>query len=500
MTVAQEGAYTVDRRDYNAAGGVPFSIERVCTGIREDSTKPKVRAWAAEVLIAAGKPATIAAQAQAILNAVRRHTIYAPDPVGTEMIVATEATMCLEPGKCIKAADCDDLTRCTGAGFMAVGIPVKILVQSWPGAQDHVLVMFQDEAGEWLAADPSTTLPVGRRTPSSQEQWFDPMDTTPSNHVGTASAPQYIGVGKPGFGAPADGILASFGQDLAERVSTTVFTLRNSLIRLKAANLALLNVRTAIRGAGNEFDLEPVNPPQSFEQFPLGPGVWTPTMQSMHDSLAQLTDGLVRIGNEALSGVRKTVLDSAGGVSDVFFERAAGDGSVPAIVPIVLAGVPVVGFVAVTGAAVSMLAQSVGPLAPQPPAGPAGLGNPVLIAGVVTAGVVITSILAYFAVAKLCDAVSAYEEATTQREIMRSVMSCVNEGKCTPEQAAGIVKASSDARVAVEQAKRETAKNDPFAGLADKTLATVQIVAVAAGVGILGYAGYKVWQGMRKAA
>jgi len=57
--------------------------------------------------MAAGKPKTVRGQAQAILDELRKKTVYVQDPVNTELIARPHVTLCLdEHGLCMPAADC----------------------------------------------------------------------------------------------------------------------------------------------------------------------------------------------------------------------------------------------------------------------------------------------------------------------------------------------------------------------------------------------------------
>jgi hypothetical protein len=167
--------------------GIRLSLEVVARKIRDGRLDPDVRGWAGDVLKAAGNPTTVRAKAQALLDAFRKQTIYVPDPVGAEYIVSAAGTMCLRPGLCVRARDCDDGVVAMGAALLSQGISVRVIKQNFgPGKQEHVLVVAQDENGAWLAVDPSTSLPVGQRVPAVKEEIIDPMDVVGS--AGTSGA------------------------------------------------------------------------------------------------------------------------------------------------------------------------------------------------------------------------------------------------------------------------------------------------------------------------
>jgi hypothetical protein len=104
---AKKDGLRVHRLEYpEGLAGVHLSLERIALMIREGRADPLVRGWAGDALIAAGRPQGNFRQACALLDALRKHTMYVSDPVQTEMNVAAAGTLCLRPGFCVKAADC----------------------------------------------------------------------------------------------------------------------------------------------------------------------------------------------------------------------------------------------------------------------------------------------------------------------------------------------------------------------------------------------------------
>jgi len=167
--------------------GVKLSLSVIAQKIRDGRLDPDIRGWAGDVLIAAGKPKTIREKAQAILDAFRKATMYLPDPVGAEYIASGAATLCLRPGLCVRARDCDDGVTLIGSALMSVGIPVVVLKQNFgPGKQEHVLIEARDEQGIWFPVDPSTSLDAGSKVPAVSEERINPMDVMGSN--GTSGA------------------------------------------------------------------------------------------------------------------------------------------------------------------------------------------------------------------------------------------------------------------------------------------------------------------------
>lgn len=170
------------------AGTLGQSIPMVLQKIREGRLDPAVRGWTGDVLHAAGDPQGIRAKCDAILNAFRAATIYAPDPAGAEYIQSAAATLCLRPGLCVRARDCDDGSVCVGSCLSSINIPVWVVFQDFgPGKQQHVLLVSQDELGNKFYIDPSTKWPVGNAASAVREEWFDPLDGL--------AAPEIVGVG-----------------------------------------------------------------------------------------------------------------------------------------------------------------------------------------------------------------------------------------------------------------------------------------------------------------
>jgi hypothetical protein len=104
---AKKQGIRVTRKEYPVGvAGVKLSLEEIARRIREGRADPAVRGWAGDVLIKAGRPQSDTARMGAILSAIRKVTVFVPDPVGTEMNVSAAGTLCLRPNLCVRAADC----------------------------------------------------------------------------------------------------------------------------------------------------------------------------------------------------------------------------------------------------------------------------------------------------------------------------------------------------------------------------------------------------------
>jgi prolyl 4-hydroxylase len=187
----------IDRRKYS---GTPHTLNRMAALIREGSTSPAMRQFAEMVVKNSGVESSHQisneAAAQILLDYVRDNVRYRPDPNQVEYVQAASITLCI-PGAqmCIPVEDCDGMVVALGSLMGAYGIPVKILKQTYAGdvESEHVLLLFESNAGRWLAADPADPdrHSVGWRAPAEKELVIDPLD--PSNTG--EQAQEFVGVG-----------------------------------------------------------------------------------------------------------------------------------------------------------------------------------------------------------------------------------------------------------------------------------------------------------------
>ena len=190
----------------SGAAGVRQSLEVMSQKMREGRLDPAIAGWARGVLKDAGIDGRdgfpIRRQAAALLAAIRAQAIYTPDAYGAEVISSAAATLCLRPGLCLNGGDCDDLTVALGSALLSLGIPTVIVKQDYGGEnQQHVLIAFQDESGDWVYADPSTNAPLGSKPRGVvSEIMVDPMQAI--GQLPDSNA-QIVTFGRPfGFGAP----------------------------------------------------------------------------------------------------------------------------------------------------------------------------------------------------------------------------------------------------------------------------------------------------------
>lgn len=202
----------VHKRDYpTGIGGPKLSLEKIAQLIREGMHSKLVMGWAMDQLRSCGLDgrdhnSTAFAKASCLLTAIRQATVYTPDPPMTEFIKSAEAMLCLRPGLCIRGGDCDDQIVLLGSTVSSVGIPVRVIKQTFgAGDQEHVLVEAQGDDGSWFPMDPSTNMPCGQKQQASYEFRMDPNNPS---MIGLKGAPeaQFIVIGNPkGFGLAPSG-------------------------------------------------------------------------------------------------------------------------------------------------------------------------------------------------------------------------------------------------------------------------------------------------------
>lgn len=229
---ARDGVRVVRTEYPVGVAGVKLSLEQIAQRIREGANDKDVQGVAFDALLKAGfngrgpSAGTAFQRASALLAFVRSTVLYAPDPPGVEHMKSAAAMLCLRPGLCIRGGDCDDNLILLGSLVMGVGIPVKVLKQTFGvGDQEHVLLEAQDDNGLWFPLDPSSDMPAGRKARASSEFRLDP--TNPSM-IGLTGAPEaeFIGVGALG------------PRFIGDAPTTTFWTPTNTALAIVAGGIA----------------------------------------------------------------------------------------------------------------------------------------------------------------------------------------------------------------------------------------------------------------------
>jgi len=475
------------------AKGAAISLQEVAKKIREGRLDPRVRAWAGEVLIAAGKPSDPINQAQALLDVFRKKTMYGLDPVGAEFMVSAKNTLCLDAkGLCIRISDCDDLVIALGSALMSVGIPIQIVGQSFDSSNvpTHVLLAIQTDSG-WKKIDPShPTYKVGESHPGTHETWIDPMSTSPINFNGSGD---FVGVGNI---PPNQDSVITLGLGLAdisvptseEVYNAVTFQFRTALNTLRSSVNSLgqslhdIEENRKLLDPSKPFDPEPFTI-NGLNQFPTT-GLWTKSMAELSTRIYKIGQAVVTAGDQALDGSRKLLLDKT--TNEIYVEAKDQD---PWRLHTVISTVTdqIIGFFSPIGQLVSgFSAKNATPYTRQQidtqivsgtVQGPLGVGAvPVvaIVAGITITAVAVSASIAY-SLGKQADAATiAAKEASN-----RLAIECIASNKCPPD----LLQKLGANRVSEAQAENQ---NNPLAAAAGSTKEIVKWIviggAVAAGI------------------
>lgn len=204
MTVATGVPHTRRPYDVGTAKQHAMSLELMRQKVQEGYKDPRIKARVAQILKAAGldgrdRPSTRAVAA-VILKHVQDVTIYMQDPPKTEWVQAPVVTLCLAPGLCIPAEDCDGLTVVFLTLTLAAGLTVSIVKADYAplfggsSPQSHVFGGVRDERGKWFFADPSTKNGL-EDSVEGKLTWIDPLANAPIEIVGVGRMPVKYGMG-----------------------------------------------------------------------------------------------------------------------------------------------------------------------------------------------------------------------------------------------------------------------------------------------------------------
>ena len=203
VDAARAAGIKVTQEDYplNRREQLLTSIDKIAIVIRHGKNDPAVVGYTGDVLITAGaKQAGTKRRVGIIVDHIQEIMVYGGDPIGAEYIVSAAGMLCLRKGLCVRLTDCDGLLGLAGSMCAAMGIPVQIVgLYYGEKAQPHVLMVFEDDDGEWKYADPTAGLQPGTRkvalgfTPqkAKEEFWADPLESM--------NAPEIVIVGAAGL-------------------------------------------------------------------------------------------------------------------------------------------------------------------------------------------------------------------------------------------------------------------------------------------------------------
>lgn len=184
-----EGVQTDARPHPPGEKGARLSLKECAERAWKARMSPRLRAWATQVLAAAGvSTGSRKKKGQAILTAFRKKVPYIADPVMGEFMATPNQLLCLdEGGLCMMGGDCDEHAIGLAAAMMSLGINAMIVGSSHREPKDvptHVYMAFEDEQGNWIYMDGTISLPVGHVTPRLREFWVEPGEDAKASGAG----------------------------------------------------------------------------------------------------------------------------------------------------------------------------------------------------------------------------------------------------------------------------------------------------------------------------
>jgi len=521
--------------------GVMNSLAQVAKLATEGMLDPDVQAWSIKQCVEAGNPQTSQGRGQAILSALRKQSVWIPDPTNTETIRAAHLT--LGNGKSAPkflGGDCDDQTVAMLAAYLAAcaAVDAKAAVVGHSYRQDrqleHVLGSILGDDGRFYYVEPSSqVIPFGKaKKPTREVVILVPSqkkvcDDTSCFVNGKVKESMYSD-SPTGFQALRHGndqlAARPRGQSRAAQVSPAqqravdVFE-RLSPTRPKAppahrglrppSAFSSVNARTL--GADETPPAVAIQTSQGWTDYltaaagdlealqkryhdlydgllaaskelglPKFDGRFTPDIEADLIDLDAMVAFMVGCLRDAASGVRRLVLDGA----EWGIERLAKD---------------LFRLVTVTNnnSSLSVVMVAVKPPGETPdspnkaPIVESSLSlGPLAIAGLVAAGLAAMGVH-FLMIKTLAQVVDSALHGILQYRLQAKYIDCVNSGKCTPQQVIDMEKALKDAAVAMTDARTRQikAQNEP---IKDTTsFGKWLLVAAAALTGILAGYAYK---------
>jgi hypothetical protein len=174
-----EGVLTDKRAHPAGKKGARLSLKECAERAWKARMSPRLRAWVTQQLDKCGvSRGSRREQAQCVLDAFRKKVPYIADPVMGEFMATPDQTLCLdEGGLCFVGGDCDDQAIGLAAAMMSIGIPCMIIGSSHREPHDiptHVFMAFEDEFGQWVKMDGTTSYAIGGTAPHEREWWVEP--------------------------------------------------------------------------------------------------------------------------------------------------------------------------------------------------------------------------------------------------------------------------------------------------------------------------------------
>jgi hypothetical protein len=432
--------------------GLERSIQYVRDAIVAGRVDPLVSRWARQAIHAAGglpqsqrghpDPSEVV---RIIFAAQKAVVAFVKDPQRAELMVAPRHLLCLEPGHCVGAGDCDDQLIVCGAALSSLGIPLRLVVRRYGGqAQGHIMLEYDSHpktGGPWLCLDPSSELGTCPLVPHTEQITMDVVrEDEPTAFVGLGEHPSHevlrygaadpYGVGElAGEGDGTVGAVAAvpagtpqLPDDQAagwlELLTNTQAALDQSSARLRANGLALAQVRSDLGLPAT--DTAPTN-----EALPAGTpalsayiqtGAWTAEAQAAESQLLNTCDFVSQCLADGIAGKRALYFWQG----DLLVESQPGDPYRLLMAPNAQGARVPTYFDAASGA----VEGTVGIL-------------PILVFGIVA----VVSLAVAYVVGKICDEVANTHHDDAVNKISQQQASLVASGQQTPQQAQQMVQA-----------------------------------------------------------
>jgi hypothetical protein len=484
----------VVRRDFRpGAAGLQDGLNAIGGLIVVNMRDVRILSWARRAMWEASLPVDAGPTqiALAIYRKQREDMVFAQDPIYTELYTSAVKLLCLDPdGECLRGGDCDDNVIVLAAALMSVGIPVRLLVRSYPGMELlHLMIQYDADPlkrGQWTCFD--ATSPNGACFPGYSSEMVASLEVEP---MVREQPPQMMILGRPPifgsgrlfdlsmFGAPP---AASSSSSTSTSSSSAPATLTQEQSDAWAALLAEGKQRldhsierilwTSGQLAAVRSDLGmPQNdpPPASSSDVPAGLSPiqaygqtfqWTAAVQNAEQKLIQTATFASGVLADALAGKRALYFQDG----DLFVAAMDGDAYGVLMKPSAGPGSPLVP---------DYVDLSKG----QATTGQVGYGIAPIIIGI---GIVAVSLAAVYAVTKIVDYLSSAHRDDMVGKGAAAQQELVTSGKQTPEQAAAFMNATKDTLAA------------PPPGAASSGISLWALVAAVLGGALLGVVGVEV--------
>jgi hypothetical protein len=416
--------------------GLADSLRAIGEMIAVNMKDVRLIAWARRAMWEARLPvnATPTAIALAIYAKQRDDMVFAQDPYATELLMSAIKLLCLDPeGECVRGGDCDDNVIVLGGALMSVGVPVRLLVRSYPGmAYLHIMIQYDADPrkrGDWRCFD--ATSPSGACWPGYSGETVVNLEVGPM--IVEQQEPELLILGQP----PAPPAGATSMTDA--QTSGWLGILAQAKDKLDASVAALLLSSGQLDAVRSDLGMpqsDPTPPPEA--GAPTNPILayganfaWTAEAQNAQAKLVQTALFASGVMADAIAGARALYWDKG----DLYVGSLPGD---PYGVLMKPSG----------SAAGAPLVPTYIDLSSGSSNGQVGFGVAPIVIGLAIGAVVVLSIASAYAVTKICDYLAGAHRDDAVSKVAAGQQALVAGGHATPEQAAAMTRALADLEAA----------------------------------------------------